>query len=198
MKNTITENIAKEKEGYVIHPKKMIIWIFMVSVVMLFAGLTSYLIVRKARGNVADIELPSIFIVSTIIIFLSSITQHTGMVLFKKGKKKIGSILAIFTFLLGCYFMYTQQIAWMDFYNQGYPVGFSGSDSSVSIIYILVWAHLAHIIVALLYITALLFVIIYPRYTDSVERRFENSTTFWHFLGLLWIYLYVFLLLNYN
>lgn len=197
MRTAVAENI-NNKEGSVIHPKKMIIWIFMISVVMLFAGLTSYLIVRKAKGNCGDVVLPSVFVISTVVIILSSIIQHTGMLLYKKGKKQLGAILAVGTFLLGCYFMYTQKVAWMSFYEQGYPVGFEGSDSSVSIIYILVWAHLAHIIVALLYIVALLFVIVYPRFTDSVERRFENSTTFWHFLGLLWIYLYVFLLLNYN
>ncbi len=115
MRTAVAENI-NNKEGSVIHPKKMIIWIFMISVVMLFAGLTSYLIVRKAKGNCGDVVLPSVFVISTVVIILSSIIQHTGMLLYKKGKKQLGAILAVGTFLLGCYFMYTQKVAWMSFY----------------------------------------------------------------------------------
>ncbi len=197
MKASFIENIDN-KEGSVVHPKKMIIWISMISIVMIFAGLTSYLIVRKAEGNWADLTIPSIFVWSTVVIIISSIVQQLGLLLFNRGKENIAKLLVVLTIVLGFAFMYIQQEAWMDLFNQGFAVGGPGSNSSASIIYILVWVHIAHIIIALLYLVSLLFVIILPKYTDSVKRRFESSTIFWHFLGLLWIYLYVFLLLNYN
>lgn len=185
-------------EGQLIHPKKMLIWLSIVSIIMLFAGLSSYLIVRKASGNWAELEIPTAFQWSTIVIVIGSILQQTGLFLFKKGKESIAFMLVILTLLSGVAFMMTQNEGYRELIDQGFLLGGASGNSSADIIYVVVWAHICHILVALLYLIALLFVMKFPKFTDSVKRRFENSTTFWHFLGLLWIYLYVFLLVNYN
>ena len=180
---------------YIIHPKKMVIWLVMVSVVMIFAALSSYLIVRKSEGNWMDIQVPEGFKISTIVIILSSITYIIGQSLYKKGQRWLSFSLVAITLALGYTFMYFQNEAFREMLDKGLKLA---DNTSVDIIYVFVWAHITHIVVALLYLVSLLFVIAFPKYTDSVKRRFENAGTFWHFLGLLWIYLYVFLLVNYN
>lgn len=182
----------------IVHPKKMIVWLAIVSAIMLFAGLSSYLIVRKAEGNWAELSLPDEMLWSTIVIVASSLVIQGGVFAYKKGSKGISALLVLLTLFLGMVFIWVQKEAWMDIFDQGFPVGFKGSNSSASIIYILMWAHIGHIFVAFLYLLSLLFVLKFPKFTDDVQRRFESASMFWHFLGLLWIYLYVFLLVNYN
>ncbi len=182
----------------IIHPKKMIVWLAIVSAMMLFAGLSSYLIVRKAEGNWADLVIPADMLWSTVVLVISSAVIHGGLIVYKKGDKKLSALLVVLTVILGITFIWFQKEAWMDVYYQGFPFGFKGSNSSASIIYVLMWAHIGHVFVAFLYLLSLLFVLKFPKYTDDVQRRFESASMFWHFLGLLWIYLYVFLLVNYN
>ena len=191
-------SIKHNKEGAIVHPKKMLIWLLIVSAIMVFAGLSSYLIVRKASGNWASVEIPEAFKWSTLIIIIGSILQHTGLILHKRDNKNVSFILVILTVVSGYCFMLTQNEGWRELLAQGFMLGGPSGNSAADIIYVIVWLHIGHIVVAMLYLCALLFVMKFPRFTDSVHRRFENATTFWHFLGLLWIYLYVFLLVNYN
>ena len=58
------------------HPKKFALWLFMVSVVMVFAGLTSAYIVRQAEGNWLEYDLPSIFWITSVTAVASSMTLH--------------------------------------------------------------------------------------------------------------------------
>ncbi|MFZ9943844.1 MAG: cytochrome oxidase subunit III, partial [Bacteroidia bacterium] len=55
---------------------KILLWLSMVSMVMMFAGLTSGYIVRQAQSNWLVFDLPEIFTYSTIIIVLSSISMY--------------------------------------------------------------------------------------------------------------------------
>jgi cytochrome c oxidase subunit III len=56
------------------HPKKFALWLFIVSVVMVFAGMTSAYIVRQSEGNWLDFELPTVFWYTSATIVLSSIS----------------------------------------------------------------------------------------------------------------------------
>ena len=53
---------------------KQMLWISMISMTMMFAGLTSAYVVSRAREDWVSFELPSAFYLSTILIVLSSLT----------------------------------------------------------------------------------------------------------------------------
>ena len=53
---------------------KPLLWISMISMAMIFAGLTSAYVVRKAEGNWLEFEFPIWFYISTVLIILSSFT----------------------------------------------------------------------------------------------------------------------------
>ena len=55
---------------------KILLWLAMVSMVMLFAGLTSAYVVRQAEGNWTHFEIPVPFFISTILIVASSATMQ--------------------------------------------------------------------------------------------------------------------------
>jgi len=57
-------------------PKRFLLWMFMVSIVMIFASLTSAYIVRQAEGNWLAFDLPNILWYSTAILLLSSVTAQ--------------------------------------------------------------------------------------------------------------------------
>ena len=65
-----------DKKEYQEYKKKKVakplLWIGMMSILMLFAGLTSAVIVRKGDGNWLQYELPEMFLWSTIVILISS------------------------------------------------------------------------------------------------------------------------------
>ena len=71
-----TKNIyIEEQEITTMHPKKFNVWLFIVSIIMLFAALTSGYIVRQ--GDILKewlvFDLPTLFYWSTGVILLSSI-----------------------------------------------------------------------------------------------------------------------------
>lgn len=67
------------------HPRKFTLILLMVGMFMLFAGLTSALIVRRAEGNWFQFELPVQFIYSTVMVLLSSLTMWLAY----RGAKKM-------------------------------------------------------------------------------------------------------------
>lgn len=163
---------------------------------MLFAALTSGFIVYTA-GNVErgiKITLPQAFMYSTAAILLSSITLHMAYVSAKRlqfGKQQAYLLLTI---LLGLIFFALQLSSWKYLINQG--VYFVNPNASQSFLYIFTGAHLVHVFAGI--IMLLNAWIGKLRNIPQVNNLFRLETTaiFWHFIDILWIYLYVFLLLN--
>ncbi len=85
------EEAALERKDYMAKKRKRVakplLWFGMIGIVMLFAGLTSAVIIRKGDGHWAHFELPDAFLWSTIIIVLSSLTFITTNFLLKKTIK---------------------------------------------------------------------------------------------------------------
>lgn len=179
-----------------LRPKKFLMWLFVITSFMLFAALTSGYIVYTA-GNPSrgiKIVLPDIFIYSTIAIVLSSVTLIGAQRAAKRLQFSKEKLFLILTISLGVLFLVLQLQSWVIFINQG--VFFVNPNASQSFLYVFTGAHLLHIIGGLLMLMSTLIGKI--RNTPQVKNLFnlEMSSIFWHFLGLLWIYLYVFLLLN--
>ena len=190
----VTEINLKEvpKKQSSINPKKFILWLFMVSIVMVFASLTSGFIVRQAEGNWIIYELPSQLWVSTIILIMSSVTAQWALSRAKKGEALQTRLGLMLTIALGLVFLSTQVWVWdilvqHDVYLVGNPGG--------SFLYVLMAVHAFHLISGLVYL--LIMLVRSYRVKDISEIRFQLglSTTYWHFLDGLWIYLYVFLII---
>ncbi len=174
-------------------PVKFVLWLIIVSVVMMFAGLTSGYIVRQAEGNWTDFQLPEIFWVSTVLILSSSFTMHWAYLATKKSAQQQQKLALWITFGLGVGFLVCQWYAWLNLVNQ--QIYLAGNPSG-SFLYIISGLHGVHIVAGLVLILSSLI----GSYTKiSVEKnvfRVEITATFWHFIDILWIYLFVFLLLN--
>lgn len=170
---------------------KQLLWIGIGAIVMFFAGLTSAYIVRKAEGNWLEFILPDWFLFSTITIIISSIILIVGKTRIKQQKPAF--IFVFTTFLLGIVFSYFQFKGWENLTNQGVFLTGKGSNVSGSFLYVITLSHLVHLTGGLI---ALLITAINTKrgkYTNKDCLGFDLTTIYWHFLGLLWVYLFVFL-----
>ncbi|MEQ1587992.1 MAG: cytochrome c oxidase subunit 3 [Cyclobacteriaceae bacterium] len=184
--------VEEPKKTLAMNPKKFAMWLFIGSVVMLFASLTSAYIVRQAEGNWLYFELPSILTVSTVVILLSSITMQWAFWSAKKDKVEMVKILVTVTSVLGLAFLVLQFEGWKALVdNQVYLVG----NPSGSFLYIITGLHGLHLISAIVFLLIVLVSTYRYRVHSKNLTQIEMCTTYWHFLGGLWLYLFVFLLL---
>ncbi len=107
-------------------------------------------------------------------------------------KKQIAYLLL--TMALGIAFFLIQLYAWQELIAQG--VYFVSPNASQSFVYIFTGSHLVHIFAGvLILLTALIGRLNNISQVKNIFRL-EVASIFWHFIDILWIYLYVFLLLN--
>ncbi|MCB9318537.1 MAG: cytochrome c oxidase subunit 3 [Lewinellaceae bacterium] len=178
-----------------IHPHKLALWISLASILMMFGAFTSAYMVRKGAGNWLDYEVPGIFYVSTVVMLLSSVTIQYAYLSYKSGKELLYKGALVLTFLLGIGFLILQYKGWMDLYGIGIEIN---GNPSGSFFYAISGVHAAHVlgglaimVVAMVQAFSLPFTFLKNRLT-----RLELTTTYWHFVDLLWVYLLFFLLIQ--
>ncbi|MGM0945974.1 MAG: cytochrome c oxidase subunit 3 [Bacteroidota bacterium] len=175
------------------HPKKFALWLFMVTVVMIFAALTSAYIVRQAEGNWLDYELPSIFWVTSGIVVLSSVFLQWAYYSAKKDNitnLRIGMVASV---VLGVAFLVGQWYSWVALVD--IEVFFVGNPAG-SFLYVFTGLHALHLISGVIFLIIVLISTFRYKVHSQSMNTMEMATTYWHFLGGLWIYLFMFLLLN--
>lgn len=192
-----TKDITNEQNSLgIFKAKKFALWLFIIASIMIFASLSSGYIVYTANGVDKGIKilLPQAFIWSTAFIVLSSATVHLAYDATKKddgGKRRIFLLISI---VLGIAFFISQFSAWKTLVDQG--AYFINNNASQSFIYVFTGFHLAHILGGIIVLLVAFF-----RKTERYSLKQNIGSTelaamFWHFLDILWIYIYVFLLLN--
>lgn len=178
-----------------IHPHKLALWVAISSIIMMFAAFTSAYVVRRAAGNWLEFKLPEIFMVSTVVILLSSATIHYAFKGFKQGKEQQYKGLLIATSILGLLFVVLQYQGWEALTAMG--ATFTVNPSS-SFIYVISGLHAAHVlggIAALAVALTHAFVLPYKP-TLRRKQRFELVVHYWHFVDILWVYLMVFFMVQ--
>ncbi len=174
--------------------KKMMLWFGMVSLGMSFAGFTSSYIVSKSRRDwLQDMELPSAFYWSLLVIVLSSVTMHFAKKSVQKEKSKEGMLLLITTFLLGLLFIWFQVSGFTQMIED-MGINFTGPTSNIkgSFIYIIAVVHIAHVVAGLIALLVVIYNHYKQRYKNGKTLGIELAATFWHFVDFLWVYLFLF------
>lgn len=190
MTKSITNNIV-DNTNFKIHPKMFALYLGMGSMIMFFAAMSSALLVK--RGDFAhwiDVPLPSIFLVSTIVILISSV--FIQLAYNKLGENmKLFYVYAVISFFLGSLFIWMQYKGWNEL--QSKSIFLSGNPSG-SYIYLISGFHGFHYIAGIL----VLFLLISLQYrskslvTETRKLHFNLLTQYWHFIGLVWVYIYLF------
>ena len=187
----LTEGTRDQK---VARAKKMMLWFGIISMVMMFAGLTSAYVVSKNRPDlISGFELPQSLYWSTMVIILSSITFIFAKKSIEKDNRKNGTMFLLATLLLGIIFVILQFQSFAEIISAGYY--FTGSESTIttSFIYVVVLVHLAHLLAGLIVLLVVIYNHFKQRYHSGQMLGLELGATFWHFLDILWVYLFLFL-----
>lgn len=233
-----------------VRSRKMMMWLIIFAVVMLFAGITSALIVLYGKVVWLRMVPPSILWVSNAIIVLSSVTLIAALRVLRKGNHKLAFTLHVLTLVLGLAFAYTQNAAWKNFADRGlgytvtkneegikfyrwnslnkmsgeYGVDYwfeingetlvkegddfykpSDPSSPVTAIVnttfnafgallsVLIYVHIIHLMIGLIYL-----VVNTVRMKKGIINKDNTlsiyiSGMYWHFLGILWLYLFAFM-----
>jgi len=185
--------VEEAKKPLSMNPKKFALWLFIVSVCMIFASLTSAYIVRQTEGNWQLFDLPPLFYITTIIIFVSSISMHWAYLSAKKDNLEMVKVGVSITTVLGIAFLIGQLLAWSELVERS--VYFVGNPSG-SFVYVLSGLHGLHIVSGVIFLLIVLVATFRYRVHSKNLNLIEMCTTFWHFLDALWLYLFIFLLLN--
>ena len=180
-------------EAKIIRAKKNILWFGIISLTMSFAGLTSAYVVSKERPDWIAFDIPQAFYISLVLILISSLTIHLAKKAVQKGRDSQGMILLIVTFLLGIAFVSFQFVGFSEIIRSGY--NFTGPTSTIttSFIYLVVLLHVAHVIGGLVSLLVVIYNHYKQKYRNGKTLGIELAATFWHFVDVVWIYLFLFL-----
>ncbi len=195
MVHTLKEQDLKMETDFNAKPKKFVLWLFVVSSTIMFGGWTSYYIVFSAsKGKGHGLVLPDVFIYSTAVLVASSICLFLASSALNSGKTSGQKLFLWATFALGCVFAYLQFDAWSVLFQTG--AAMVNNNAAISMIYIVSGFHLLHIFAGLCIVLNALIGAYREMPLAKRKYRMEIAAIFWHFIDILWIYLYVFLLLN--
>lgn len=176
--------------------QRNLVWLGTLSIVMLFAGLTSAYVVRRGAGDWFSIVLPQVFWISTAVIIFSSITLNFALSSFKKNKTKAGVLFLATTFVLGLVFAWCQWQGWGELVKNGIYLRHAPGQTSLisgSYIFLLTALHLAHVAGGIIALLISFIKSLRGRYSATNVHGLRLSAIYWHFLDALWIYLFVFL-----
>ena len=176
-----------------VRAKKMMLLFALLSITMTFAGLTSAYIVSKGRPDwLVDFKLPTLFFYSTLLLIISSVTIQIAKYNLNQNKSKKNVLIWLLaTLLLGIVFCVLQFFSFKNLIEMGYFFAGAQSTITTSFIYVLTFLHAVHLFAGII----VLLVLIYNTNRDKYlvnKLGFNLGVTFWHFLDILWLYLFLF------
>lgn len=197
--------------------RRSLLWIAIISILMLFAGLTSGYIVRMGEGKWVLFDLPGTFTISTLIIALSSLPMQWAVVSARKGNQKNLINGLIITGLFGIGFCVSQYIAWSELFSQGIAFSShikditgkfeyipSGKETAAdagdagnvaaSFLYVITGLHILHLLGGMIALFIVFSRALRKKYSSVDYNGVRMCAIYWHFLGALWVYLFFFLL----
>ena len=186
---------SKLRSGHAEAPRSGI-WVGIFAITMSFMAFTSALYVRLGSGaDWSHIVLPSILYANTLALLISSLTLEISRRAISAGamvdasgvrkdiRKGLGWLVA--TLALGIAFVAGQYEAWRQLAAQGL---YLATNPNSSFFYVFTGLHALHVLCG---IAALLYLIGRLAASHAMHRRstFEATAIYWHFMGVLWLYL---------
>lgn len=186
-------------------PFNFMLWIGIGSSVLVFTILLAAYVVRKANGAYwNDVPLPRLFWVSTLAIMVSSFTLHLANRSFQSDRYPQFRLYLGATLSLGVLFVILQFWGWYQLIEAGIS---TLRNPSVGFIYLLSGLHILHIALG---ITTLCWLVFHSlkniTYVDAFvfsvnppnQLKFKLISIYWHFVDILWLYLFAFLLYHHG
>ena len=186
---TVEEQKSRTARSY-----KLILLFSMVSMTMMFGGLTSAFVVSKSRVDwLKDFQLPSAFYISTIAIIGCSLTFYVAKKAIMKNNRAKTTVFLLSTLFLGLLFVVLQFVGFRQIVDAGYYFTGSGSSITSTFLYVVTIVHLIHLAGGVIALLIIIYNHFKQKYNSSQTLGIELGAMYWHFLDLLWVYLFLFL-----
>lgn len=182
--------LEEKKKG--VHPHKFTLWVAMASIIMMFAGLTSAYIVKSSQANWEVVETPRFFWYSTAVMLLSSLTVQIALRAFKQREMQRYRMFLATTGILGLLFVVLQWYGFTWMWQNG--VRFQGAGAG-QFLYIIAGLHALHVIGGIIALLVIILKAFVGRTQSYNTVPVEIMSTYWHFVDVLWIYLFVFFII---
>ena len=171
---------------------KLGVWVSFGGIIMIFAALTSAMVVRAGLGeDWKSFGLPTVLWFSTALLLVSSFTiEKAKRALRAQAEADLKKWLTA-TALLGSAFLASQWVGWMDLVERGL---YLAANPSHSFFYVFTVGHGLHLfggLIAIGYVTACVW---RGRMWVTRDAVVEAAALYWHFMDVLWVYLFVLLL----
>ena len=185
---------AEEQKSRTNRSYKLILLFAMASMTMMFAGLTSAFVVSKSRADwLKDFQLPPAFYYSTVAIIGCSITFHLAKKAIQKNNQSATTMYLLTTLGLGLLFVFLQFTGFGQIVEKGYYFTGSGSSITTTFLYVVTVVHLIHLAGGVISLLIIIYNHFKQKYNSSQTLGIELGAMYWHFLDLLWVYLFLFL-----
>ncbi len=183
---------SAEQQRKKIHPYKFTLWVGIGSMIMMFAGFTSAYIVKREQPGWITFSMPVIFWYSTGVMLLRSVLMQLSLAAFKdRDTGKYRNLIAATT-ALGILFVVLQGLGYLQLNKLGVKIEGSGSGVFFIIIF---GVHALHVLGGIITLIVLFFRSLSSRIRNYNTVPVEVAATYWHFVDLLWLYLFVFFIL---
>ena len=194
------ENIFTKRR----EPFGFMLWLGVGGSCLLFLGIFSIYLFRSEHllGNYA--LLPDVFWLSTLVILFSSITLHECNLAFIQERFFHYRLFLGTTFSLGLIFIMLQTSGWLELMESW---AYTKSNTSTGLVYLLTGLHLLHILAGIIYLGVLFRKAVKNRsYIDSFvfsvnapnRLKLKLVTRYWHFVDVLWLVIFLFLVILYH
>jgi len=174
--------------GILADPARLGLWLFLGTITMLFIGFTSAYIARRASAGWGALAPPPLLWANTGVLLASSITLEGARRRLRRWEPGVASWLGL-TGALGALFVAGQVAVWRSLTAQGVLLA---GNAHNSFFYLLTGLHVVHLLGALIWFLVVLAKARRLAYTPG-QDGLGLFATFWHFLGVLWVYLFLLL-----
>jgi cytochrome c oxidase subunit 3 len=189
MIESVERNSQVNDQRKKIHPHKFTLWVALGSIIMMFAGLTSAYIVKRNMGAWTSFPFPRAFWYSTAVILLSSLTVQMAVRAFKEREMQRYRNQITATAVLGVLFVCLQWIGFRSIWNSGITLHGSGAGQ---FLYVIAGLHALHVLAGVVALIVMFIRAYSARIRNYDSTPVELMSTYWHFVDLLWLYLFIF------
>jgi len=180
-------------------------WVFLATEIMFFGGLfTAYILFRnfylpafETGSRLLDVRIGAF---NTAVLLCSSLTMALAVRSAQLGKKGLLITFLLLTLLLGLTFVGVKlALEWRHDYLEGFAPGlnwtFNGPDSHhlelfFCFYFFLTGIHALHMVIGVGILTVLIIMAGRGRFSPQRYNAVEVSGLYWHFVDIVWIFLF--------
>jgi len=203
MKKSMEKNPYTKYEQQIDYTgKKIGMWFFLFTELLFFGGMFLLYSVYRYRypedfHTAAMGENIVIGSINTAVLLTSSLSIAVSISAIEKGNRKLSVLLQILTILLGLFFLVNKYFEWTEKIFRGIypnsPVLLNQSKGQIlffSLYYVMTGIHGLHVLIGTIVISFMVVFSLKGVITRENFSKLENTGLYWHFVDIVWIYLF--------